>query len=172
MKFPRFADMLTFLFFTLATAMVVFLGKSQSQQTLSIKVIHEKPQNSVPDYHFDDFLYALAAVESSNRDDAVGDQGKALGRFQIHENYWKDAVEHQPELGRRGYQDVTDPAYARQIVLAYFDRYGRAYVATEDWESLARLHNGGPSIFRKKETKAWENTSRYWQKVKGQLDAN
>jgi hypothetical protein len=34
------------------------------------------------------FLDALAVVESNGKDDAVGDNGNALGRYQIWEIYW------------------------------------------------------------------------------------
>jgi len=44
------------------------------------------------------FLDALAQVESGGKDDAVGDGGKAIGRMQIWEIYWTDAVA-QADIG-------------------------------------------------------------------------
>lgn len=128
--------------------------------------IHEQKKISM-----EDFLDALASVESNRNDRAVGDRGKALGRYQIHKVYWQDATEHDRSIGG-SYENVTDPDYATKVVLAYFNRYGKDLVAASDWESLARMHNGGPAIFRKKGTKAWENTSSYWCKVQAKLNGN
>lgn len=88
-------------------------------------------------------LDALRQVEtggSRDPDRAVGDDGRALGAYQIHRVYWLDAVEHEPSLKARGYEAVTDRAYAERVVLAYLSRYAR------DWsiDTIARIHNGGP----------------------------
>ena len=49
-------------------------------------------------------LDAIRFVESSDRDDVPdGDGGKAIGPYQIHEIYWRDAIEAEPALGG-GYQ--------------------------------------------------------------------
>ena len=40
---------------------------------------------------------------ASNGDiNAVGDGGRAIGPFQIHKVYWKDAAEHDPSLMANG----------------------------------------------------------------------
>jgi hypothetical protein len=88
-------------------------------------------------------LSAIAAVETGGErqpDRAVGDNGKALGRFQIWEVYWKDACEYDKSLRSRPYTDVTDPEYARRVVIAYLSRYA------QDWsiDTVSRIHNGGP----------------------------
>jgi hypothetical protein len=88
-------------------------------------------------------LDALRQVEtggSRDPDRAVGDDGKALGRFQIWEVYWKDACEYDKSLRSRPYTDVTDPEYAKRVVIAYLSRYA------QDWsiDTVARIHNGGP----------------------------
>lgn len=88
-------------------------------------------------------LDALRQVEtggSRDPDRAVGDDGRALGAYQIHRVYWLDAVEHEPSLKARGYEAVTDRAYAERVVLAYLSRYAR------DWsiDTVSRIHNGGP----------------------------
>jgi hypothetical protein len=89
-------------------------------------------------------LDALRQVEtggSRDPDRAVGDDGRALGAYQIHRVYWLDAVEHEPSLKARGYEAVTDRAYAERVVLAYLSRYAM------DWSinTVARIHNGGPA---------------------------
>ena len=70
---------------------------------------------------YDDLFHAIGEVESGNDDDAVGDDGNALGRYQIWEIYWQDAIEHDPSIGGE-YTDVTNPEYARKVMLAYWDR--------------------------------------------------
>lgn len=108
------------------------------------------------------FLDALAVVESNGKDSAVGDNGNALGRYQIWEIYWHDAVEYCPELGGR-YKDVTSKEYAERVVVAYLMRYGRKFIADNDLQSLARIHNGGPKGYKAKAT------LKYWKKVERAL---
>jgi hypothetical protein len=104
-------------------------------------------------------LDALATVESNNNDDAVGDAGKALGRYQIWEIYWQDAVEHCPRLKRAGYECVKDKVYAERVLVAYMLRYARKAVEDNNYQKLSRIHNGGPRGYKKKATVA------YWNKV-------
>lgn len=108
------------------------------------------------------FLDALATVESNGKDDAVGDGGNALGRYQVWQVYWSDAIEHCPEIGGR-YKDVCGKAYAERIVVAYLMRYAPKAVAAKDWETLARVHNGGPRGHKSKAT------LKYWHKVEKAL---
>jgi hypothetical protein len=91
--------------------------------------------------------------------DAVGDGGAALGPYQIHREYWQDAVERDKSLGGT-YEDVKDPAYAERVVRAYMARYAPKGA---DFETLARIHNGGPKGAKK------ESTMGYWGRVKAAL---
>jgi hypothetical protein len=100
---------------------------------------------------------AIGHVESNNKDDAVGDGGKALGRYQIHRIYWQDS--RQP--GK--YEDVRDRAYAERVMLAYWRRHVPKALEANDFETLARVHNGGPRGSTKKVTLP------YWRKVQEQL---
>jgi len=111
---------------------------------------------------YDDFFYALAQVESNHNDDAVGDGGNAIGRYQVWRVYWIDATEFSGIGGK--YEDVKGKAYAERIIEAYMQRYAREAWAAKDWETLARIHNGGPRGHKKKATE------KYWQKVKAVLD--
>ena len=111
---------------------------------------------------YDDFFYALAQVESNHNDDAVGDGGNAIGRYQVWRVYWIDATEFSGIGGK--YEDVKDKAYAERIIEAYMQRYARKAWAAKDWETVARIHNGGPRGHKKKATE------KYWQKVKEVLD--
>lgn len=104
-------------------------------------------------------LPALARVESKNNPKAVGDNGKAIGIYQIHRCYWQDAVEFDKSIGGR-YEDCFDPHYAERIVRAYLRRYG---TSNSTLEQLARIHNGGPDGHKQRET------LKYWAKVKKEL---
>jgi hypothetical protein len=120
-------------------------------------------------YDIDRVINAIRVVETGgekNPSEAVGDAGKSIGPFQISRAYWRDAVEYDPDIGGT-YTDCKDEAYARQIIRAYLCRY----VKTWDDETVARTHNGGGSILKKKkDSKAWKNTTKYWQKVQKHLD--
>lgn len=108
-------------------------------------------------------LNALAVVESNNNDAAVGDNGRAIGRYQIWEIYWHDAVEFCPSL-KGEYQDVRSKDYAERIITAYLLRYARDAVECKDFEQLARIHNGGPKGHKKKAT------LKYWNRVRENLE--
>lgn len=109
-------------------------------------------------------LDALVQVESSGRDDAVGDAGNALGALQIWRVYWSDALEHAPAIGG-AYEDVRTRVYAERVVVAYWMRYAAAAVRDGDLERLARVHNGGPRGHKKRATVG------YWQRVQRAMEA-
>lgn len=104
------------------------------------------------------FFAAIQAVETSGRTGAViGDEGAALGPYQIHRSYWKDS--HMS--GR--YEQCADEPYARKVVTAYLTRYAPDAVknaTSGSLETLARIHNGGPKGNQKPET------LKYWQRVR------
>lgn len=109
-------------------------------------------------------LHAIMMVESGGDPNAVGDNGKAIGPYQIHRVYWMDAVEFDPSIGGK-YSDCKNKAYAEKIVRAYWKRYaterriGRPVTDAD----RARIHNGGPNGFKKAATRP------YWEKVKKRL---
>ena len=106
------------------------------------------------------FLKALHQVEASGRLGAiVGDNGKALGPLQIHRQYFNDAAEFDPSLGT-DYNKVTDLAFAKRVVTAYLNRYAPKAVSTNDFRTLARVHNGGPKGVKVAQTLT------YWEKIK------
>jgi len=165
-----------------------FNGCKKDPNHLSAGVMHNTwrkypKQISVPS---EELLRAIAKVESDNDPNAVGDDGKAIGIFQIHWAYWKDAVDYDyRETQRRGcgcirdmnkrfveqcdrckgipsfiggrYEDCWNPVYAKKIVLLYMARYAPSGASDE---TLARIHNGGPQGHRKSET------LEYWKRVK------
>jgi hypothetical protein len=110
----------------------------------------------------DEILTAIRKVETGGCKDpsnAVGDGGKAIGPLQIHYSYWKDAVEFDPSIGGK-YSDCKSEAYARKIVIAYWTRYAPNW----SFETLSRVHNGGPTGHKK------TSTLDYWRKVQKKLD--
>jgi DNA-binding FadR family transcriptional regulator len=46
-------------------------------------------------------------------------------------------------------------------------RYAASNATEED---VSRIHNGGCNILKKKGSKAWDNTTKYWEKVKKELE--
>jgi hypothetical protein len=108
----------------------------------------------------DALLDAIRQVESGGDDRAVGDNGRAIGPYQIWRAYWIDACEYDPSLRDRGYEACFDAEYSRRVVIAYLSRYGQGKSAKE----LARIHNGGPRGHRKSATIA------YWNKVQDALE--
>ena len=103
----------------------------------------------------DALLDAIRQVESSGgKDKRDGDDGKAIGPYQIHRDYWTDGTKF---LGVEWpYELARDEKYARPVVRAYISHYGHG----KGMEGMARIHNGGPIGWKKESTKA------YWIKVK------
>ena len=117
------------------------------------------------------FYNALAAVESNRQDSAVGDDGKAVGRYQIWSEYVDDVnriCALRKDARRFTDADRTDPVQSLQIVQIYLDFYGKHYTRqtgeSATAEVLARIHNGGPDGWKK------EATAAYWRKVKKQME--
>lgn len=110
-------------------------------------------------------LDAIRQVESGGDCTLIGDGGKAIGPYQIHREYWHDAIEADKTLGGT-YQDCTREDYARRVVKAYLKRYGRGKTD----EQLARIHNGGPGAMKAKPgTQYARNLAAYWAKVKNAM---
>lgn len=64
---------------------------------------------------------AIMIVESGGNISAIGDDDQAIGPFQIHENYWRDAVRQDPtlEYGGKTYRScigVGSVAYSMRVM--------------------------------------------------------
>ena len=108
---------------------------------------------------WNDLLEAIRIVESNNNPDAVGDNGNAIGVYQIWEDYHTDAC----MAGNIGgdYLDCYDPVYATSVVVEYMKRYAiERRIGKVTPEKIARIHNGGPNGYK------WIATDKYWAKVK------
>jgi hypothetical protein len=116
-----------------------------------------------------DFLDAVCKVESNCNPSAIGDNGNAIGAYQIWKSYWQDAVEHDPSIGGV-YKDCLNKAYSEKIVRAYMDRYAteRRLGRPVTDEDRARMHNGGPRAVWATGKKK-RNLDIYWGKVKREL---
>lgn len=112
---------------------------------------------SAKDIH--DLFRALAKVESNNNDNAVGDSGASIGRYQIQYVYWKDS-------GVKGsYKQVKNKAYAEKVMLAYWQKHCPKALKSLDFQTLAKCHNGGPKGYKMKATQ------KYWNAVQKQLNS-
>ena len=116
----------------------------------------------------DKLLDAIADVESlgeSNRDTCIGDNGNAVGRYQI----WKIYVDDVNRFSKVKftYDCRKNADTSRQIVKAYLIHYGKRYERLTGKkasnEVLARIHNGGPNGYKK------EATLKYWEKVQRKM---
>jgi hypothetical protein len=129
--------------------------------------------NAIENPRFEKILDAIEQVESSGRGKNTpdGDNGKAIGPFQIHMAYWRDACQYDITLAESNYERCREPDYARRVVRAYLRRYAKGNL--ENPEVLARIHNGGGGIMSKNRNgRAWRNTTEYWNKVKQELEEN
>lgn len=110
---------------------------------------------------YGELVAAINQVEAGGRHANVpdGDSGLAIGPFQIHRDYWQDAVDYDQSIGGN-YGDCRNYNYALKVVNAYLRRYAKKYIASENWEAVARIHNGGPNGYKHKSTVA------YWLRVK------
>ncbi len=111
----------------------------------------------------DKFFRAIRQVETGGMKDnglgAIGDKGKSYGPYQIQYNYWKDANMKYGTWERC----LTDEAYSREVMMKYLRRYAKDALEQGDWQTLARIHNGGPKGHTRTSTK------KYWTKVYKEL---
>lgn len=126
-------------------------------------------------------LDAIATVESNNDDKAIGDKGRAIGRFQIWKTY-VDEVNRICRLKKNGktfsYEDRKDAVKSREIVRIYLEFWGRQYERNTGkkatLEVLAKIHNGHAFWKRpnmKKNEQYFKNLTNYWIKVSRELNS-
>ena len=124
--------------------------------------VEDQPQPPIPGVPdpFRPFLDALMQVESGGDCQAVGDNGRSHGPYQISLAYWKDG-----NYGHTwGYTtEVDNPSDCEVTMFNYWNRYCRKALSELDFETLARVHVGGPRGAMK------ECTLPYWKKVQKEL---
>lgn len=97
------------------------------------------------------FFDSISIIESNNDDNAVGDKGKAIGRYQIWRVYYKDAKEFDKSINF-SYDSLTNKTNSEKVIVAYLNRYGKKFIQNNDWVNLARIHNGGPDGYKNPST--------------------
>ena len=109
---------------------------------------------------------ALIQVESSGRDNAIGDNGRAVGCLQIHPILVDDV---NGILARRGSStrytlaDRLNRQKSVEMLTVYLENYGQRLGRAATEQDLARIWNGGPSGWKR------SSTIRYWAKVSSKL---
>ncbi len=101
---------------------------------------------------------ALIAVESNGRDDAIGDNGQAVGCLQLHPSYVADA---NRILGRKRWTlkdrlSRVESVEMFYVVATHYAKHNKDFSA----QGIARRHNGGPRGHK------WKSTLGYWAKVR------
>lgn len=113
----------------------------------------------------DKFFKALAAVESGGNPRAYNKAESAVGIFQIRKSYFEDAVAFNKNLSKYSHSDCFRADISRLVVLAYMNRYAKEAVKSNNYEVLAKTHNGG-SGWKKKTGQVKNNLNIYWNKLK------
>lgn len=109
----------------------------------------------------ENFWGALHQIETGGALGAtVGDNGAALGPYQIHRAYFVDSKI------KGDYSQCADLAFSRKVVTAYLQRYAPKAWAAGDCNVLFRAHNGGPSATKAVGQKK-KNLDRYSAKALG-----
>lgn len=100
------------------------------------------------------FIHAIHQVETQGRLGKIRGAHGEIGPLQIREVYWVDS-------GVPGdFVNCYDYDYSVKVVTAYLNLYGEKHIKNNNFEILAKLHNGGPKWSKYRRTEA------YWQKVR------
>jgi hypothetical protein len=110
-------------------------------------------------------INAMIQVESEGNGLAIGDKGKAYGCLQLWNTYIQDVNRIYKTSYR--HKDAFNRKTAIEITKKYLEFYGKEYYKQTGKkptaEVFARIHNGGPSGYKK------TATLDYWKKVKKEL---
>lgn len=108
--------------------------------------------------NLDPLYESIAFVESTNG-------RRSSNVYQIQPCYIRDVNRFMPVFKL---SDRLSPYKSRWMMEIYWSVYGRQYLldtgARPSYETLARIHNGGPEGYKK------SATLRYWHRVKKQLE--
>ncbi len=141
---------------------------------LEREILHECPviHPTADEQSRDAVLDAIKWVESRGDSKAVGDNGKAVGAYQITKIYVDD-VNRIDWWNNYTYQDRYDEVKSREMTKTYicwYLRFTHRIIRDSGWwdkqfEYMARIHNGGPQGWKKDSTKP------YWEKVKARMES-
>lgn len=147
------------LVWTIVTAAITFaflLAREEKREIFP----HQTQIMKVPikEQAFPTFVYALGMVEVGTAYQDSDKRGLAgeLGPLQITKAYWKDSG----VPGR--WEDCRSWEYSVKVLCSYLRRYAKEALQKNDFETLARIHNGGPRGAQKPQTASyWEKVQRY-----------
>ena len=93
----------------------------------------------------DELLNAIGQVESQHNPNAIGDDGKSVGAYQMQPIAYQDVQEFFPKrFGQIPYEHLrTDPALQREAAKAYLHVGEQKYGIT-DLDRLISFYNAGP----------------------------
>lgn len=109
---------------------------------------------------FSRFLDAIRVVETGGEirpERAVGDGGRSLGPYQISRAYLADSGINGDWIRCR------EQKFSERVMLAYWQRHCPQALRDRHYETLARIHNGGPDGCRK------TSTLKYWRLVQSAM---
>jgi hypothetical protein len=123
-------------------------------------------------FTFSDLLDAIEWVESKGKADAVGDNGNAVGSFQIWKIYVDDVnriLRLQGEEKTYFYRARQVRSSSREMVTIYLKHYGReSRIGREvTCVDMAAMHCAGPDGYRQMDEPKVKN---YVKKVMARLD--
>jgi len=133
-----------------------FLSTDECKVTDDLSISTDEMRGTEPP-SFEDLLDAIEFVESGGNASAIGDNGNAVGSFQIWKIYVDD-VNRIRGNDKYSYTDRLDRSKSRDMATIYLNHYGGTF------EEMARKFNGGPNGHKK------EATLKYWVKVKERLE--
>lgn len=130
---------------------------------------------------FEDLLDAIEWVESRGDANAVGDNGEAIGAYQLHKIYVDDV--NRIWGSNLTYEDRWDKNTSRLITKMYLLHYFPE-MPESGFEILARMHNSGPDGWHnepewfvrnrgytlEEAEKKIKNAKAYWLKVKERMN--
>lgn len=105
----------------------------------------------------DQWLEELSALESGNRDDAVGDHGMAIGRFQFTRAAWEDTsrFRRKHSLETYPYERATNASQARVYVASWLqlgaERYAARFSQDPTQRELFEIHRYGFAGFHRRQ---------------------
>jgi len=133
------------------------MGRIPSNQGRDWPTRNKATHSNTTAMNLNNLITALMIVESAGNDQAIGDNGRAIGPLQIHRGVVLDV--NRITGSHYKHSEMTNRVAARAVCEAYLRHYGKGKTT----EQQARIWNGGPTGDRKSATEA------YWAKVKKHL---
>ena len=114
----------------------------------------------------DDLIAALIFIESSGRENAIGDTNlrtPSIGVLQFRQNLVRD-VNRIQKRNKQTLRYTYEDRFSREKSIEMFMIWHNHYHTNSNFEKIARCWNGGPRGMKKK------GTIKYWIKVSKELN--